>query len=128
MRTFFCDGGCYGNGTPDAYGYGSFGELSGGVRTIRFPFYEAATNNQAEYMALIELLKEVQALKERVEIRMDSQLVVRQVATTGKAWKTKDRNLVRLRDRARELINNRRKHGTELMWVPRQEIMAVLGH
>jgi ribonuclease HI len=128
MRTFFCDGGCFGNGTGDAYAYGSFGELSGGVRTLRFAFAEANTNNQAEYQALIHLLRELIPIKESVEIRMDSQLVVNQCAPLGKAWKCKDKNLIRLRDEARELINQRRKHGTFLKWVRRDEIVEVLGH
>lgn len=128
MRTFFCDGGCYGNGTGDSYAYGSFGELSSGTRRIQFGFAEASTNNQAEYMALISLLQEIQKIPEAVEIRMDSQLVVNQIGQNRKEWKCKDSNLIRLRNKARELINSRRKYGTHLKWVPREEIVAVLGH
>jgi ribonuclease HI len=128
LRVFFCDGGCYNNGTPDSYAYGSFGEISGGTRRVTFAFHEASTNNQAEYMTLIYLLKELQSCEEAVEIRMDSQLVVNQVDIGRNTWKTKDPNLRRLRDKARELINSRRKYGTHLLWVRRDEIESVLGH
>ena len=128
MRTFFCDGGCFGNGTGDVYAYGSYGELDGGIRHIQFGFAEANTSNQAEYATLIALLRELQKLDEAVEIRMDSQLVVNQVAPLGKAWHCKNKRLAKMRDEARELINNRRKFGTHLKWVRRNEIEAVLGH
>lgn len=61
-----------------------------------------ATNNQAEYHALIEGLKAVADWKpERLEVFLDSKLVVEQV--NGK-WKVKEPELQALHRQATELL------------------------
>ena len=76
-----------------------------------------ATNNEAEYRALIRGL-EVASDKgcTEVEARGDSQLVVRQV--TGD-WQTNEQHLRELRDRAQELAEEFETF--EIGWVDREE-------
>ncbi|NHX40419.1 MULTISPECIES: ribonuclease HI family protein [Haloarcula] len=76
-----------------------------------------ATNNEAEYRALIRGLEVAskQGCTE-VEARGDSQLVVRQV--TGD-WQTNEQHLRELRDRARELAEEFETF--EIVWVDREE-------
>ncbi|WP_458206382.1 ribonuclease HI [Haladaptatus sp. NG-SE-30] len=62
-----------------------------------------ATNNQAEYEALIQALEAARDYGfDTVEVKGDSQLIVKQV--TG-AWKTNDPELRERRVRARELLD-----------------------
>jgi ribonuclease HI len=123
MKVYYADGGCLNNGTPDFYAYGSYCAEGMKPRKISFRFDEASTNNQAEYMALVKLLEELQTDKEMCEIRMDSQLVVNQV---NNLWKVKDRNLRLLYHRARQLINARGK--VVLKWFRREVIESAVGH
>jgi ribonuclease HI len=76
-----------------------------------------ATNNEAEYRALIRGL-EVASKKgcTEVEARGDSQLIVRQV--TGD-WQTKEPRLRELRDRVRELAEEFEQF--EIRHIPREE-------
>jgi len=61
-----------------------------------------ATNNQAEYLALIEGLKAVEAWKpDRLEVYLDSKLVVEQV---NNRWKVKEPELKDLHRQATELL------------------------
>jgi ribonuclease HI len=61
-----------------------------------------ATNNEAEYHALIEGLKAVSEWKpDRLEIYLDSKLVVEQV--NGR-WKVKEARLQSLQAKAKELL------------------------
>jgi ribonuclease HI len=61
-----------------------------------------ATNNQAEYLALIEGLKAMKDWEfDRLEVLMDSKLVVEQV--NGK-WKVKEPDLQALHRQATELL------------------------
>jgi probable phosphoglycerate mutase len=65
-------------------------------------FLGIATNNEAEYEALIEGLKAVSEWKpDRLEIFLDSKLVVEQV--NGR-WKVKEARLQPLQTRAKELL------------------------
>jgi len=113
------DGGSRGNPGPAAYGvvirHGSTGEVA---------FSDAqlighATNNVAEYQGLIAGLKAVRGLVEsinapgRVEVKMDSKLVVEQMS--GR-WKIKDSKLVPLALSARDLMQGML---IEFVWVPR---------
>ena len=74
------------------------------------------TNNEAEYKALIYLLKEAKArgLRE-IEIRGDSKLVVCQVR---REWKI---NLPHLRELASEAWRLMEDMNVELAWIPRSE-------
>ena len=76
-----------------------------------------ATNNEAEYRALIRGL-EVASKQGCTEVgaRGDSQLVVRQV--TGE-WQTNEQHLRELRNRARELAEEFETF--EIVWVDREE-------
>ena len=65
-------------------------------------FLGVATNNQAEYQALIEGLKAVADWKpDRLEVYLDSKLVVEQV--NGK-WRVKEPELKELHKQATELL------------------------
>jgi ribonuclease HI len=62
-----------------------------------------ATNNEAEYLALIEGLKAVAEWKpDRLEVFLDSKLVVEQV--NGR-WKIKEARLQALHKQAKELLD-----------------------
>ena len=92
------------DGQQIAYGYG---EVARG---------EGATNNVAEYTALIEALKALKDLnleKDVVEIKGDSQLVVNQV---NGVWRCNVARLFKLKEEAKKLIN-----GHKITWVPREQ-------
>ncbi len=89
----YTDGGARGNPGPAGAGAVIVGE-DGDVKGRISQFLGTATNNQAEYQALILAL---QWLREReircVDVFMDSELIVRQLQ--GK-YKVKDKELARL--------------------------------
>ena len=75
----YTDGGARGNPGPAACGYSINGKGYG-------EFLGVKTNNQAEYQGLISALKKVRAMlgknktkQTEVEVRMDSELIVRQM-------------------------------------------------
>ncbi len=78
-----------------------------------------ATNNVAEYQGLIAGLEAVReemqriAVDGKVEVRMDSKLVVEQMS--GR-WKIKDAKLLSLAQRARAVMQGMQ---IEFVWVPR---------
>ena len=76
-----------------------------------------ATNNEAEYHALIRAL-ELALEKEctEVEVRGDSQLVVKQVKGD---WQTNEQHLRELRDRVREVAGEFEQF--EIQHIPREE-------
>ncbi len=95
------DGGARGNPGPAAVGVVIEDEHGMRLRTFH-RWLGRATNNQAEYQALIEGLKAVADWKpDRLEVYMDSKLVVEQV--TGK-WKVKEPELKQLHTQAVELL------------------------
>jgi|LSQX01.1.fsa_nt_gb ribonuclease HI len=73
------------------------------------------TNNEAEYLALLLLLEEVERRGTAAEIRGDSQLVVNQV--TGR-WKINEPRLRELAERAVDLL---RRTKSSISWVPREQ-------
>ncbi len=91
--TIYCDGGSRGNPGPAAIG----------VFIPQFPkeyskYLGEATNNEAEYQAVIFALKKIKQLigkakakKESIEVRMDSELVVNQLNGN---YKIKEKNLI----------------------------------
>ena len=90
------------------------------------------TNNEAEYRSLIAGLELLLALlteagnaaaEVRLEVRGDSQLVIRQLEGSGKA---KEPRMRRLRDRALNLL--RRFASVRLTDQDRSRSLAVLGH
>ena len=122
---FWVDGGCRGNhahGEREAYG-----SISDGKTVERFQFANAHTNNEAEYMALSELLRNllsnrVDPQKPQTRIYTDSQLVFGQL-TQGS--KVNAKNLLALHDEAASQL---RRIGANLVRVPRNQIVKQLGH
>ena len=96
------DGGARGN--PGPAGCGVVIELADGHHEEHTVFLGVATNNEAEYAGLIAALTRAVALGiDSVEVRSDSELLVRQI--TGK-YRVKAVNLQPLWLRARELASH----------------------
>ena len=98
IYTIHADGGSRGNPGPAAYGFVLRGPGIAEVAAGRA--IGTATNNVAEYMAVIEGLKKLKALlgtekaaMSSVQVRADSELVVRQA---NRQYKVKDPNLKKL--------------------------------
>lgn len=123
------DGGSLGN---PGKGYGSYEIMSAGEvyhrAALEFPG-DKTTNNQAEYMTLIEALKWLrddlgdERGKATVGVHGDSRLVVNQVNGT---WKVKHANMKPLVEQARQLFGEFRK--TTITWHPREKSVERLGH
>lgn len=126
MIELWCDGGTGpGNGTAATKCYGSFQINDGKPR--RRKFADGLTNNEAEYLALIEGLKDRRLTgpgSKWVTVHSDSQLMVRQMIGT---YRIKEPRLAELAREARRLIARRSLQIT-FEWVPREQIMARLGH
>ncbi len=85
------DGGARGNPGPAALGYVL--EYDGKKEKFK-KFLGVATNNQAEYEAIIAALSRAKALKaETVDLYSDSELIVNQLS---QKYKVKDKNLAKL--------------------------------
>jgi ribonuclease HI len=96
-----CDGASRGNPGPAAVGVAFSDSTGTEVRALsrRIGF---ATNNQAEFLALIAGLEEAQRLgARRIEVRLDSELVVRQVV--GR-YRVRHPGLRPLFEQARQLL------------------------
>lgn len=114
------DGGARGNPGPAAYGAVLRDADTGEVLAERGEAIGVATNNVAEYRGLIaglELARE-HAPDAQVEARLDSKLVVEQMAGN---WKVKNADLRTLHARAAELA----PPGTVFTWVPRDRNKAA---
>ena len=110
------DGGSRGNPGPSAYGAVLKDADTGEVIAERGETIGVATNNVAEYRGLIaglELAAE-HAPEAAVEVRMDSKLVVEQMAGN---WKIKHPSMKPLAAEANRLAPT----GTTYTWVPRAE-------
>lgn len=120
MSTSFivqADGGSRGNPGPAAYGTVITDAVSGDAVAEFGEFFEHATNNYAEYRGAIAGLEYVhqQDPDARVEVRLDSKLVVEQMS--GR-WKIKNEDMRVLALRARDA------HDPSLVtytWVPRDK-------
>lgn len=125
------DGGSRGNPGPS---YGSYvlqeqGEAS--ARPVRLEFGQA-TNNEAEYLALVAALenllsfiaaKDQSSARIALEITGDSQLVINQLRGE---WKAKNDRLRALRDRVHNLLMHFQK--VELTHQDREDSVDILGH
>jgi broad specificity phosphatase PhoE/ribonuclease HI len=114
------DGGSRGNPGPASFGALLRDADTGRVIVERGETIGVATNNVAEYSGLIaglELYAE-HADGAELEVRMDSKLVVEQMA--GR-WKVKHPSMVPLVERARRLA----PAGTTWTWVPREQNAAA---
>lgn len=114
------DGGARGNPGPAGIGV-VIEDLDGNVVGEIARGIGVATNNVAEYTALIEGLKLAQEKGvTEIDVRMDSKLVVNQVRGE---WKIKNDALRRLAARAESLL--RRFDRKSLTYVPRAENAAA---
>jgi len=113
--TYFVDGACPNNGTPIHTAYGSWCRVEDGVITDHaiFPLADATTNNEAEYHALLTLLRE----------GVEHEATVYMVQQTNGHWRVREPRLQRLCDLAKQLLSPRK-----LEWVPRSEVERHLGH
>jgi len=120
-----------GNGGPTVMqGYGSFHiyERKGGrlLDAIRLDWDQPMTNNEAEYMTLLEAVKTVVKLPNNspLIIEGDSELVRNQISGI---WQItiKGKHLKTYRDAIRYLLQN---ISYEYNHIPREEVVAVLGH
>ena len=111
----FTDGAARGN--PGPAGLGMVIEDDQGMRLWGGRrFVGTATNNKAEYLALIDGLRKVAEWRpERLEVYMDSQLVVEQVA--GR-YKVRNADLQPLHRQAMDLL--RAFPGATVSYVPRE--------
>lgn len=125
------DGGSKGN--PGA-AYGSYRISPWGAEreTIARLQFGRGTNNEAEYLSLIAALRALRAFlagsgkptaDTSIEIRGDSQLVLRQV---GNKWKAKDSRMRALRDEVQSLLGGFGR--VSLVEQPRERTVEVLGH
>ena len=78
--------------------------------------YGSATNNEMEYQALLNALKD--ARSEGAAILTDSQLLVGQLA---EGWRVKAPNLRKLHQECSALL---KKRNARIAWIPREENRA----
>lgn len=125
----YVDGGCSGNGTSHAKGYGSFMILVDGKKRQHkhFTLPNATTNNQAEYGSLMEVVDYLKAKEVRltydITVCMDSDIVVEQV---NKRWRAKDKTLKALSIPLIEFFKT--YPNIKLIWVGRERIFSILRH
>ena len=128
----YCDGGALNNQDPEKReGYGSFlvtkeacpNHMDGLVTRQNFLYGIGVTNNVAEYKTLLKALDYcVNEFIAEATIFMDSELVVEQVHGT---FKTKDVHLKPLMEQA---VKDIELIGAKLEKIPREIMVAVLGH
>ena len=112
-----CDGGARGNPGPAAIGAVVRDAESGELLASVSERIGVATNNVAEYQALVRALEEAERVGARaVTVRADSQLLVRQLEG---AYRVKQAHLRPLYERASALLSA--YEDVELQHVPREE-------
>lgn len=125
------DGGSQGNPGP-AYGSYRFGLKGGHLGNPRRLTFGDGTNNEAEYQSLLAGLRgvldelrsrSIPASRVRLEVRGDSQLVIRQLEG---AWKAKDARMRGFRDEARSLLDG--FGDVRYAYQPRSRSVRLLGH
>lgn len=115
MYKLFVDGASRGNPGPASVGASLVWDTKE-VKTVSEPIGEA-TNNEAEYMALILGLQcAIETEIEEIAVYADSQLMVRQM--TGE-YKVKDAKLKVLHAKAKDLTED--FAGFEIHHIPREE-------
>jgi probable phosphoglycerate mutase len=118
--TLFADGGSRGNPGPAASGAVLFADDGTSLAEVG-EFLGVATNNVAEWKALLAGLAKARELGiDEIAIRMDSELVVRQV--TG-VYRVKHADLIPLATRAKSLLRDFRS--VDIRHVPRKENTAA---
>lgn len=112
----YADGGSRGNPGPAGAGAYLVDEEGEAVARV-YKYLGEATNNVAEYSALIFGLKEAQRQQaEEVTVRMDSQLAVRQI---GGEYRVKDPTLQKLHAQVMDLLGAFKRYRVE--HIPRAE-------
>jgi probable phosphoglycerate mutase len=115
------DGGSRGNPGPAGYGALVRDAGTGDLLAERAESLGTTTNNVAEYSGLLAGLEAAAALgARRVDVRMDSKLVIEQVS--GR-WKVKQQHLKPLVARAQELLAG--FDAVTLSWIPRAQNAAA---
>jgi ribonuclease HI len=118
--TLFADGGSRGNPGPAASGAVLIAS-DGTVLAEVGEYLGTATNNVAEWRALLAGLREARELGvDDIAIRMDSELVVRQV--TG-VYRVKHPDLVPLAAKAKQLLREFKRY--DIRHVPRKDNAAA---
>jgi len=129
--TIVFDGGSRGNPGP-AYGSYHIRPWTSAAGVTERLEFGRGTNNEAEYLSLIAGLRALrafltgsgeQAAQTDLEIRGDSQLVIRQVSGQ---WKAKDARMKRLRDETQGLLED--FHQVKFKEQSRQVTVKLLGH
>ena len=114
--TVEADGGSRGNPGPAGYGAVVLSEGAGEVLLERYASLGTTTNNVAEYAGLIAGLRAAAELgATRVDVRMDSKLVVEQMS--GR-WQIKNPGLRPLAAEAAKLVDG--FTGVTFDWIPRE--------
>jgi ribonuclease HI len=112
----YLDGGARGNPGPAGTGYLIF-DGKGRLLAREGRYMGFATNNVAEYTALVEALDRARQFgAQEIAIRSDSELVVRQL---NRSYKVKDKKLKPLHERVRILLYPYSK--VEIQHIPREE-------
>jgi ribonuclease HI len=125
------DGGSKGN---PGQGYGSFVIMAPGRKPnlVQKQYPGLMTNNEAEYQTMLEALQYILSTLEssgrdpkgfELDLRSDSELMVKQMKGE---YKTKNATLRQRGEEAHRLL--RRFGKWHLMWHPREESVALLGH
>ena len=114
------DGGSRGNPGPAGYGV-VITDGDGSLVMEIAAFIGTATNNVAEYSAVVDALETIAAHHgdERVVVRADSKLVVEQLS--GR-WKIKNPSMQELARRATKALP---RHRVTFQWVPRAQNAAA---
>lgn len=112
----YTDGASRGNPGPAGAG-ALITDLEGATVAEKAVYLGEATNNQAEYQALLIGLKAaVKLAPSRLTVRMDSELIVKQL---NGEYRVRNRDLQPLHSRARELMQ--RFGEVSIVHVPREE-------
>ena len=118
--SIYCDGGARGNPGPAACAF-VVKDSSGKIIHEQGFYLGTATNNQAEYQAVIEALKWVSALNPQpstLNFYLDSQLVVNQLKGE---YKVKDPGLKIKHLEIKRLISNFKFQISNFVYVPREQ-------
>jgi len=115
------DGGSRGNPGPAGYGAVVRDADTGLVLAERADYLGVVSNNVAEYSGLVAGLRAALSIDAdaRLEVRMDSQLVIEQMRGT---WRIKHEDMRRLADEVRSLVDPATVVWT---WVPRAQNAAA---
>jgi len=128
--TVYCDGGSLGNQGPDRKAYYSFKIYDGGIEVKHVNKKDIpgnATNNEAEYQALIQTVEYLLHLETKINsltIYTDSQLVVKQLSGE---YKVRNPNLLKLHEAFKNKCKELGTHVT-IVWVSRDVTEKELGH